>query len=91
MSIRNLFIASVFLALPAAAQAETGRVIGDSIGVGVYMGAQAARAEDLREPLIAALRGGDVVMIKGSNGSRMGPLAAALREHFSPVQPGARL
>jgi UDP-N-acetylmuramoyl-tripeptide--D-alanyl-D-alanine ligase len=50
--------------------------------------AHAARAEDLREPLIAALRAGDVVMVKGSNGSRMGPLAAALRQHFAPENKG---
>jgi UDP-N-acetylmuramoyl-tripeptide--D-alanyl-D-alanine ligase len=47
-------------------------------------GDYAKSAEDLRAPLVAALRAGDVVMIKGSNGSRMGPLAAALRAHFSP-------
>jgi UDP-N-acetylmuramoyl-tripeptide--D-alanyl-D-alanine ligase len=51
--------------------------------------AHAERAHDLREPLIAAARAGDVVMIKGSNGSRMGPLAAALRQHFQPAAPGA--
>jgi len=32
------------------------------------------------------LRAGDVVMVKGSNGSRMGPLIAALREHFPRQQ-----
>jgi UDP-N-acetylmuramoyl-tripeptide--D-alanyl-D-alanine ligase len=53
--------------------------------------AHAERAADLREPLVAALRAGDVVMIKGSNGSRMGPLAVALREHFTPRPAGARL
>ena len=47
--------------------------------------AHAERAEALREPLLAAMRAGDVFMIKGSNGSRMGPLAALLREHFSPA------
>jgi UDP-N-acetylmuramoyl-tripeptide--D-alanyl-D-alanine ligase len=53
--------------------------------------AYAERAQDLRGPLIAALRAGDVVMIKGSNGSRMGPLAAALRDNFTPRPAGARL
>ena len=43
----------------------------------------AERSDGLRDPLVAALRAGDVVMVKGSNGSRMGPLIAALREHFS--------
>ena len=51
--------------------------------------AHAERAEDLREALLGAPRAGDVVMIKGSNGSRMGPLAVALREHFQPAAPGA--
>jgi UDP-N-acetylmuramoyl-tripeptide--D-alanyl-D-alanine ligase len=51
-------------------------------------GAYAETSEDLRAPLVAALKGGDVVMIKGSNGSRMGPLAAALRAHFSPSGAG---
>ena len=32
------------------------------------------------EPLLATLRDGDLVMIKGSNGSRAGLIAAALRE-----------
>jgi UDP-N-acetylmuramoyl-tripeptide--D-alanyl-D-alanine ligase len=44
---------------------------------------------DIREPLITAARGGDVIMIKGSLGSRMGPLAQALREHFSVAASGA--
>ena len=35
MSIRTLFVAASLLLLPAAALAEDGRVIGDSIGVGV--------------------------------------------------------
>ena len=48
-------------------------------------GAWAASAADMRPALIQALRGGDVVMVKGSNGSRMGPLVAALIAHFSPV------
>jgi UDP-N-acetylmuramoyl-tripeptide--D-alanyl-D-alanine ligase len=42
-------------------------------------GAWAPSAEELGERLFAALEPGDVVMIKGSNASRMGPLADALR------------
>ena len=42
-----------------------------------------AKSDDIRAALLAAPRAGDVIMIKGSNGSRMGPLAAALREAFS--------
>jgi UDP-N-acetylmuramoyl-tripeptide--D-alanyl-D-alanine ligase len=45
-------------------------------------GQWAARASDLHAPVIEAVHGGDIVMVKGSNGSRMGPLVAALRDHF---------
>ena len=45
--------------------------------------AWAERSRDILGPLADALRGGDVVMVKGSNGSRMGPVVAALRERFS--------
>lgn len=46
-------------------------------------GAWAATAADIEKPLFDALRGGDVVMVKGSNGSRMGPVVAALKTNFS--------
>ena len=53
-------------------------------------GAHAANAAALEPIVLAALRAGDVVMIKGSNGSRMGPLAAAMRKAFaSPEQAPA--
>jgi UDP-N-acetylmuramoyl-tripeptide--D-alanyl-D-alanine ligase len=45
--------------------------------------AWAERSSELTAEVLGALRGGDVVMIKGSNGSRMSPLVAALREHFA--------
>ncbi len=41
------------------------------------------RAADMQDALLNTVRGGDVVMIKGSNGSRMGPVVAALKDHFS--------
>ncbi len=41
------------------------------------------RADGLKGALFPALRAGDVVMIKASNGSRMGPLVAALKEHYA--------
>jgi UDP-N-acetylmuramoyl-tripeptide--D-alanyl-D-alanine ligase len=50
--------------------------------------AWAERSSELEAKVVAALRGGDVAMVKGSNGSRMGPLVAALREHFA--RAGAR-
>jgi len=44
--------------------------------------AWAERSGELAAKIASTLRAGDVVMIKGSNASRMGPLVAALREHF---------
>jgi UDP-N-acetylmuramoyl-tripeptide--D-alanyl-D-alanine ligase len=44
--------------------------------------AWAERSNDLTDEVARALRGGDIAMIKGSNGSRMGPLVAALRDRF---------
>ena len=41
------------------------------------------RSSEIRDALVGSVRAGDVVMIKGSNGSRMGPLVQALRETFS--------
>jgi UDP-N-acetylmuramoyl-tripeptide--D-alanyl-D-alanine ligase len=48
--------------------------------------AWAERSNDIVPRLADALRGGDVVMVKGSNGSRMGPVVAALRERFSSAE-----
>lgn len=42
-------------------------------------GGWALSASDLEEPLFACLAPGDVVMVKGSNGSRMGPIVEALK------------
>jgi UDP-N-acetylmuramoyl-tripeptide--D-alanyl-D-alanine ligase len=41
------------------------------------------RSADLTDEVARTLRGGDIAMIKGSNGSRMGPLVAALRDRFA--------
>ncbi len=41
------------------------------------------RSSDLIDEVARVLRGGDIAMIKGSNGSRMGPLVAALRDRFA--------
>ncbi len=45
-------------------------------------GAWTERSRELTANIAAVLRGGDVVMVKGSNASRMGPLVAALCDHF---------
>jgi UDP-N-acetylmuramoyl-tripeptide--D-alanyl-D-alanine ligase len=43
-------------------------------------GLWAPTASDIEGALLAEIRAGDAVMIKGSNGSRMGPVVAALRK-----------
>jgi UDP-N-acetylmuramoyl-tripeptide--D-alanyl-D-alanine ligase len=48
----------------------------------------AERSMDIRQSVFNAARGGDVVMVKGSNGSAMGPIVAALRSHFSQRAAG---
>lgn len=45
-------------------------------------GAWAPRVEEVEDALFARLEPGDVVMVKGSNGSRMGSLAEALRKRL---------
>ena len=51
-------------------------------------GTWAERSAEIKQCLFEAARGGDVVMVKGSNGSAMGPIVAALRSHFSQPQTG---
>jgi UDP-N-acetylmuramoyl-tripeptide--D-alanyl-D-alanine ligase len=48
-------------------------------------GAYAATSETLRDAVLAGLKPGDVVMIKGSLGSRMGPLVEAIRAAYPPL------
>jgi UDP-N-acetylmuramoyl-tripeptide--D-alanyl-D-alanine ligase len=45
--------------------------------------AWAETSSELTAEIAAVLRGGDVVMVKGSNASRMAPLVTALRERFA--------
>ncbi len=47
-------------------------------------GAHRATALELEEPALAAIGAGDVVMVKGSNASRMSRLVAAARAEFAP-------
>ena len=48
-------------------------------------GAYAATSEALRDAVLAGLKPGDVVMVKGSLGSRMGPLVEAIRAAHPPL------
>ena len=41
------------------------------------------RSSELTDEVARTLRSGDIAMIKGSNGSRMGPLVSALRDRFA--------
>ncbi|MAA97365.1 MAG: UDP-N-acetylmuramoylalanyl-D-glutamyl-2, 6-diaminopimelate--D-alanyl-D-alanine ligase [Stappia sp.] len=52
-------------------------------------GAYAEEASSLRPLLLEELRPGDVLMIKGSLGTRMGPLVDALRREFPADDDGA--
>ena len=52
----------------------------------VRRGAYAATSTELKDSLLSQVRSGDVVMIKGSLGSRMGILVDALRAQFAPIE-----
>ncbi len=47
---------------------------------GAMRGGHAERSDDIVSPVVAAVAAGDVVMVKGSLGTRMAPIVAALRE-----------
>ncbi len=47
-------------------------------------GAYAEKSDGLAASLLGGLKAGDVVMVKGSLGSRMGPLVEAIRGQFPP-------
>jgi UDP-N-acetylmuramoyl-tripeptide--D-alanyl-D-alanine ligase len=46
------------------------------------------RSSELTDEVARTLRGGDIAMVKGSNGSRMGPLVAALRDRYAQSAGG---
>jgi UDP-N-acetylmuramoyl-tripeptide--D-alanyl-D-alanine ligase len=48
-------------------------------------GAHAETSDGLHAAVLSGLRAGDVVMVKGSLGSRMGPLVEAIRAAFPPA------
>ncbi|MBD8890576.1 UDP-N-acetylmuramoylalanyl-D-glutamyl-2,6-diaminopimelate--D-alanyl-D-alanine ligase [Roseibium litorale] len=52
-------------------------------------GAYSDEAKGLTETLLSEVRSGDVIMIKGSLGTRMGPLVDALKKEFPPVDDTA--
>ena len=83
MPIRNLFLAAPLLAIPVAAAAEDGRVIGDSIGVGVSWAAKipstaknsvAIYSGQIMEQLRQAKKGETVFLSLGTNDAVGGAL-----------------
>ncbi len=50
-------------------------------------GVYAATSAELESAVIAGIRPGDAVMVKGSNGSKMGPLVKALMSRFPESTP----
>ena len=62
----------------------------DALAPGVR-GAWAEKSADIEAALLESIRAGDVVMVKGSNGSRMGPIVAALKRRFAPMADVARM
>jgi UDP-N-acetylmuramoyl-tripeptide--D-alanyl-D-alanine ligase len=52
-------------------------------------GAWAPTAAELQPALYETIGIGDVIMVKGSNASRMAPLVEAIRARFAPAAPTA--
>jgi UDP-N-acetylmuramoyl-tripeptide--D-alanyl-D-alanine ligase len=48
-------------------------------------GGYAEDSKGLEPRVLDAVRGGDVIMVKGSNGSKMTPIVKALQRHFAPA------
>ena len=53
------------------------------------LGAYAAEAKELLGPVAEILRPGDIVMVKGSLGSKMGPIVKGLADRFGIVDESA--
>ena len=52
-------------------------------------GAYAETAAELEPLLLGAMASGDVIMVKGSKASRMGPLVESLKARFTPARAAA--
>ena len=88
MSLRRLFLALAFAAAPSLAHAEAGRVIGDSIGVGINWAAKlpstaknsvAIYSGAVLEQLKLSQRGETVFMSLGTNDAVGGALDVSAR------------
>jgi UDP-N-acetylmuramyl pentapeptide synthase len=56
---------------------------------GDLRGGYAETAGDLLPAVIKALAPGDIIMVKGSNASRMGPLVDSIKAALAPAQTAA--
>ncbi len=64
------------------------RALWDALPVRLH-GGYTEKASDM-EPLVAeAIASGDVIMVKGSNASRMGPLVETIKARFAPAKAAA--
>jgi UDP-N-acetylmuramoyl-tripeptide--D-alanyl-D-alanine ligase len=54
-------------------------------------GGYAESSAGLESQLLDAIRGGDAIMVKGSNGSKMAPIVRALQRRFAPPEARAAI
>ena len=64
------------------------RNLWDALSTG-KRGGYADSSAGLEAQLTGAIRAGDAIMVKGSNGSRMGPIVAAIKDRFAPPDAAA--
>ena len=64
------------------------RALWDALPVRLH-GGYTERAVDMEALVVEALAPGDVVMVKGSNASRMGPLVETIKARFAPARAAA--
>ncbi len=57
----------------------------DALPRGAAWALGAERIRPISKRLLAVIAAGDVVMVKGSNGSRMGPVVKAIKARFAPA------
>ncbi len=66
------------------------RSLWDALPVRLH-GGYTERAGDMEPLVVEAIAPGDVIMVKGSNASRMGPLVETIKARFAPARAAARV
>ena len=66
------------------------RALWDALPVRMH-GGYAERASDMESLVVDAIAPGDVIMVKGSNASRMGPLVETIKARFAPAKAAVRV